>query len=87
VQNNKTPGFYELTTDMLKNLPTEAILLLTKLFQEYWSNTEIDHKLWHKIKLSNLCKGKGDPQDPNNCMERNLLKRNIGMQHCKHHHC
>ena len=51
---------------MLKNLPFNSTLLLTDFIQEYWTNPEMDYESWHKTKLSNLYKGKRDPQDPNN---------------------
>jgi len=63
MKNNKAPSFSEGMTDMLKNLPADSILLLTDFIHEYWANPKTIYESWHKMKLSNLYKGKGDPQD------------------------
>ena len=78
MKNNKAPGFSQVTTDMIKNLPSNALSLLTEFIHEYWNNSELDYTSWHKTKLSNLYKGKGDPQNPNNwrgiCLKETTAK-------------
>ncbi len=63
--NDKAPGKSGITTDMLKNLPPTAFQLYVELIQEYWKNQDVDYDRWHMTILSNIYKGKGDPQDPN----------------------
>ena len=78
MKNNKAPRITGVTTDMIKNLPQEGTELLVSLIQEFWSNPEVDFDHWHRIKLSNLYKGKGDPQDLNNwfgiCLKETTVK-------------
>jgi hypothetical protein len=64
--NTKAPGKSGLTTDMLKNLPPKGFQLYVDLIQDYWKNQDIDYDTWHITTLSNIYKGKGDLQDPNN---------------------
>ena len=78
MKNNKAPRIIGVTTDMIKNLPQEGTELLVSLIQEFWSNPEIELDHWHRTKLSNLYKGEGDPQDPNNwcriCLKKTTVK-------------
>ena len=78
MKNNKAPGITGVTMDMIKNLPQEGTELLVSLIQEFWSNLEVDFDHWHRTKLSNLYKGKGDPQDPYNwckiCLKETTAK-------------
>jgi len=60
MKNNKAPGLMGITTDMLKNLPDEGILLLTSFIQQFWDNNDCNFKQWHKTQLSMLYKGKGN---------------------------
>jgi hypothetical protein len=62
---NKAPGTSQLTTDMLKNLPNEALDFIVETIQDFWQQ-ETDFKAWHVTKLNILYKGKGDQQDLNN---------------------
>ncbi len=64
--NDKAPGKSGVTTDMLKNLPPTAFQLYVELIQEYWKNQDIDYDRWPMTIVSNIYKGKGNPQDPNN---------------------
>jgi len=66
MKNNKAPGLTGLTTDMIKNLPPKGFDLLSDLIKDFWLNKNTDFESWHATKLSNLFKGKGDQQDPNN---------------------
>jgi len=63
---------------MIEYLPQEGTELLVSLIQEFQSNPEVDFDHWHRIKLFNLSKGKGDPQDPNNwcriCLKKTTVK-------------
>jgi len=52
MKNNKAPSFLEVTTDMLKNLPINSVLLLTDFFHEYWNHLEIDYESWHKVQTT-----------------------------------
>ena len=52
--------------DMIKHLPLEGLDLLSDLIRDFWLNENTDFESWHATKLSNLFKGKGDQQDPNN---------------------
>jgi len=63
MKNNKLPGTSGVMTDMMNNLPFE---FLTYIIQAFWKNKEVDFDSWHITKLSNLYKGMGDQQDPNN---------------------
>jgi hypothetical protein len=78
MNNDKAPRFSQVTTDMIKNLPSNALSLLTEFIHEYWNNSELDYTFWNKTKLSNLYKGKGDPQNPNNwrgiCLKETTAK-------------
>jgi len=64
--SEKSPGQTAITTDMLKNLPPEAFLFLTRIIQQYWTNPECDFTPWHIVLLSIIYKGKGDTKDPKN---------------------
>ena len=66
MENNKVPGQSELTTDMLKNLPEEAINFLTGLITQYWIDKERQIESWKIQNLVSLHKGKGDMQNLNN---------------------
>ena len=74
MKNNKTPG---VTTDMIKNLPSEAHGLIASLVCNFWTNKNIDFITWHITKLSNMYKGKGE-QDSNNwrgiCLKETSVK-------------
>ena len=50
----------------VKELPNQLHTTPNWCHHEYWINPKIDYESWHKTKLSNLYKEKGDPQDPNN---------------------
>ena len=63
---DKAPGQSGLTTDMIKNLPPEALNFLIQRIQDFWRNPNVDYEAWHTTILSTIYKGKGDPQDPNN---------------------
>ena len=51
MKNNKAPGITGVTTDMLKNLPDEALKFLTDITQNYWDNPNTDFPSWHATKL------------------------------------
>jgi len=51
MKNNKAPGIMGVTTDMLKNLPDEALKFLTDITQNYWDNPNTDFPSWHATKL------------------------------------
>jgi len=63
---DKAPGQSKLTTDMLKNLPPQALNFYIDIIQEFWNNKDFDLSSWHTTILNTIYKGKGDPQDPNN---------------------
>ena len=63
---DKAPGQSGLTTDMIKNLPPEALDFLIKRIQDFWQHPEVDYDAWHTTILSTIYKGKGDPQESNN---------------------
>mmetsp|Transcript_1492 Transcript_1492/g.2308 ORF Transcript_1492/g.2308 Transcript_1492/m.2308 type:complete len:395 (+) Transcript_1492:893-2077(+) len=63
---DKAPGQSGLTTDMIKNLPPEALNFLIQRIQDFWEKPDVDYDAWHTTILSTIYKGKGDPQDPNN---------------------
>jgi hypothetical protein len=77
MQSDKAPGASQLTTDMLKNLPEDALNLIVEIIQEFWQNNT-DFQSWHVTKLNILYKGKGDPQDLNNyrgiCLKESCAK-------------
>jgi len=49
-----------------KNLPPERFNLLSILIRDFWITKDTNFESWHATKLSNLFKGIGDQQDPNN---------------------
>ena len=51
---------------MLKNLPDEALELLTNIIQNYWDNPNTNFPSWHATKLTTLFKDKGSMHDSNN---------------------
>jgi len=55
-KNNKTPGNTGVTTDMIKNLPSEAHSLIASLIRDFWTNKNTDFQTWHITKLSALYK-------------------------------
>ena len=63
---DKSPGQSGLSTDMIKNLPPRAFNNYVKLIQDFWTEPDTDFASWHVTLLKVLCKGKGDPQVPNN---------------------
>ena len=63
---DKAPGQSGLTTDMIKNLPPEALNFLIQRIQDFWRDPNVDYEAWHTTILSTIYKGRGDPQDPNN---------------------
>jgi hypothetical protein len=65
MKSNKVPGMSQPTTDVLKNLPSNALDFVIEAIQEFWHH-ETDFKAWHVTKLNILYKGKGDQQDLNN---------------------
>jgi hypothetical protein len=65
MKSDKVHGTSQLTTDMLKNLPNEALKFIVEAVQEFWQQ-ETDFAAWHITKLNILFKGKGDPQGLNN---------------------
>jgi hypothetical protein len=65
--NDKAPSQTGLTTDMIKNLPSQAMDFYVELIQEFLKDKEVDFESWHAIILNMIYKVKGDPQDPNNC--------------------
>ena len=77
MKSDKAPGASELTTDMLKNLPNDALDFVIEAVQEFWQQ-EMDFKTCHVTKLNILYKGKGDPQDLNNyrgiCLKESCAK-------------
>jgi hypothetical protein len=73
--NDKAPGKSGLTTDMLKKLPLKGFLLYVELIQKYWKDPNVNYNTWHMTILSNIYKGKGDLQDPNN--QRGICLRDI----------
>jgi hypothetical protein len=77
MKSDKAPGISQLTTDMLKNLPNDAIEFIIETIQEFWSQNT-DFQAWHVTKLNILYKGKGDPQDLNNyrgiCLKESCAK-------------
>jgi hypothetical protein len=78
MMNDKAPGDLGMTTDMMKNLPPEALLFYTDLIQEFWNSKETDFESWHTTLLTIVYKGKGNPQDQNNhretCLKEISLK-------------
>ena len=78
MKNNKTPDKTGMTTDMIKNLLSEALSFIASLRCNFWTNQNINFQTWHITKLSNLYKGKGDQQDPNNwrgiCLKETSVK-------------
>ena len=40
---DKAPGQSGLTTDMVKNLPMEALNFLTQKIQDFWEKPEVDY--------------------------------------------
>jgi hypothetical protein len=65
MKSDKAPGTSQLTTNMLKNLPKDALTFVTETIQEFWQQ-DTDFSSWHITKLNILYKGKGDPQDLSN---------------------
>ena len=78
MDNNKAPGHYQLTTNMLKRLPEEGINFLTNLIRQYQINKECQIELWNIQQLVSLYKGKGDMQNLNNwrgiCLKETTAK-------------
>jgi hypothetical protein len=74
---DKASGASQLTTNMLKNLPNDALDFIVEAIQEFWQH-ETDFKAWHVTKLNILYKGKGDHQDLNNyrgiCLNESCAK-------------
>jgi len=74
---DKAPGATQLTTEMLKNLPNDALHFIIKTIQEIWQH-ETDFKEGMKSKLNILYKGKCDQQDFNNyrgiCLKESCTK-------------
>jgi len=66
IKNNKAPGITGVTTNMMKNLPDEALKFLTNIIQNYLDNPNTNFPSWHATKLTTLFKGKGLMHDPNN---------------------
>ena len=62
----KAPSESGLTTDMIKNLPTQAFNYYVSLIQKFCNEPDTDFDSWYVTILNVLYKGKGDPQDPNN---------------------
>jgi len=77
MKSDKAPGTSQLTTNMLKNLPKDALTFVTETIQEFWQQ-DTDFSSWHITKLNILYKGKGDPQDLNNyrgiCLKETCTK-------------
>lgn len=77
MKSDKVPGVSQLTTDMLKKLPNNALEFLVETIHEFW-NQETDFTVWHVTKLNILYKGKGDPQDLNSyrgiCLKESCTK-------------
>ena len=77
MKSDKAPGTSQLTTDMLKNLPENALNFIVEAIQEFWQH-DTDFASWHITKLNILYKGKGDPQDLNNyrgiCLKETCAK-------------
>jgi hypothetical protein len=64
---DKAPGHQSgISTEMIKNLPPQAINLYLDFIQEFWPDKDIDFSLWHTAVLNTLYKGKGDHHDLNN---------------------
>jgi hypothetical protein len=74
---DKALGAPQLTTDMLKNLPNDALNFIVEAIQEFWHH-ETEFKAWHVTKLNILYKGNGDHQDLNNyrgiCLKESCAK-------------
>jgi hypothetical protein len=66
MKNNKAPGGTGLSTDMLKNLLTDALDFLCKSIQDFWTNHNNDFDTWHVTSLNILYKRKGDSQNLSN---------------------
>jgi hypothetical protein len=66
MKNDKAPGYSNVTTDMLKNLPQQKLDLLSELITKYWPQPTADFHSWYITKLSSVYKGKCNQQDPNN---------------------
>jgi hypothetical protein len=64
--NDKARGQSGLTTDMIKNLPEQALNLYAEVIQNFWQDVNTDFTSWHTTILRTIYKGKGNPQDPNN---------------------
>jgi hypothetical protein len=77
MKSDKAPGASQLTTDMLKNLPKDALEFVVETVQEFW-HQDTDFTAWHETKLNILYKGKGDPEDLNNyrgnCLKESCAK-------------
>jgi hypothetical protein len=84
---NKAPGAFQIATDMLKNLPNDALDFIIKTIQEFWQH-ETDFKAWHVTKLNILYKGKGDQQDFDNyrgiCLKKTCASNIVS--NCLLHH-
>ncbi len=84
---NKAPGAFQVATDMLKNLPNDALDFIIKTIQEFWQH-ETDFKAWHVTKLNILYKGKGDQQDFDNyrgiCLKKSCASTIVS--NCLLHH-
>jgi hypothetical protein len=78
MSSKKAPGKSGMTTDMLKNLPTEGFKLITNFIKSYWQDNNCDFESWHTNILSLLYKGKGDSKDPKNwrptCLKETTAK-------------
>jgi hypothetical protein len=53
-------------TDMMKNLPEQALNLYVEIVQNFWQDENINFAGQHITILQIIYKGKEDPQDPNN---------------------
>jgi hypothetical protein len=77
MKSDKAPGTSQLTTDMLKNLPEDALNFITETIQEFLQQNT-DFSSWHVTKLNILYKGKGNLQDLNNyrgiCLKETCAK-------------
>jgi len=77
MNSDKAPGTSQLTMDMLKKIPKDALDFVTETMQEFWQQ-DTDFSSWHITKLNILYKGKGDPQDLNNyrgiCLKETCAK-------------
>jgi hypothetical protein len=78
MSSEKAPGKSGVTTDMLKNLPTEGFKLITNFIKSYWQDNNCDFESWYTNILSLLYKSKDDSKDPKNwrpiCLKETTAK-------------